>query len=283
MNNSESPSTPDSSNNQSDQHEIYAGYKVQLTPAPIWQRAAAYAADLSLISIFFYALFILLIIIIAGGVAAFGNFLKSLLNDESSIIIMLIIFAILMILVMLPFHIYFIYFESKQGSTPGKKLFGIRVLSLDGTKLTRGQAITREFFRWIDVGLLFPGIISMLLNKKNQRIGDMVSSTLVIYSKSEEKALAHLYLARDQYLKGVTALEPQPISKEATKNFLRFSNLYFLKKEKIDEATVQGWDDFFRQQISSNALQIDRESLLLFFAEHCFQEQKKSREGDIYA
>ena len=56
-------------------------------------------------------------------------------------------------------HGYFIYYHLKQGATPGKRIFGLQVISLDGAPLSRGQCILREILVYFDVGFIFPGLI----------------------------------------------------------------------------------------------------------------------------
>ncbi|MFH0925478.1 MAG: RDD family protein [bacterium] len=79
---------------------------------------------------------------------------------------------------------YFIIFEwYYQGQTPGKKLFGLRVIDRNGFQLTFQQIILRNFFRIVDslpALYLFGGFICMI-SSKYQRIGDIVAGTIVIF------------------------------------------------------------------------------------------------------
>lgn len=49
-------------------------------------------------------------------------------------------------------HGYFVYLEyKKNGQTPGKRLFGLRVVTLDGSPLSLGKCLTREAIRYVDM------------------------------------------------------------------------------------------------------------------------------------
>jgi uncharacterized RDD family membrane protein YckC len=81
---------------------------------------------------------------------------------------------------------YYILFEWKfRGQSPGKKLFYLRVVDRDGFQLNLSQIVLRNLFRTIDaipIFYLLGGFICMF-SKKNQRIGDMVAATVVIYDR----------------------------------------------------------------------------------------------------
>lgn len=104
----------------------------------------------------------------------------------------------------LPF-IYFICLEGFwNGQTLGKKAIGIRVRMLDGTPITMVAAIGRNFLRPADMlpGPYFLGIVSMFLNSRSQRIGDLVAGTVVCY---EQRAMAAF--APAPHMLGVHPLE----------------------------------------------------------------------------
>jgi uncharacterized RDD family membrane protein YckC len=111
---------------------------------------------------------------------------------------------IVRVLAMLPVFFYFIIFEVFfNGQSIGKKIMKIRVASLDGYKPTVTQYLTRWVFRLVDLGFIslialsggsvysgwisaifvIPNIISIILiinSKKEQRLGDLASGTVVI-------------------------------------------------------------------------------------------------------
>ena len=69
-----------------------------------------------------------------------------------------------------------------RGQTPGKKLLKISVINDDLSPVTLGTSMVRNLLRTVDFLPLFylVGLISMLSNRRFQRLGDMAAGTLVI-------------------------------------------------------------------------------------------------------
>ena len=112
--------------------------------------------------------------------------------------------ALMMIILFLGFFVlswlYGIVFETWfNGRTPGKMLFKLRVLSVDGRPINALQAATRNLLRLADMCLLLPlqvlsadapmvyviptmlvGLIAMTLTPRMQRLGDLAAGTMVI-------------------------------------------------------------------------------------------------------
>ncbi len=107
------------------------------------------------------------------------------------------------LIVSLPMLLYSLICEiSMNGQTVGKKIMGIRVISLDGGKPTTGQFVLRwitKFYEWpflfgfifdsaaavlvyiFITGLLGIGVLIIIsLTAKNQRLGDLAAGTVVI-------------------------------------------------------------------------------------------------------
>lgn len=81
---------------------------------------------------------------------------------------------------------YYIYYEmNRAGQTPGKKAFGIRVISSHGGKLSFSDVLTRTLFRVIDSPGLIPffgliGGITAIFDSSNRRLGDLAADTIVV-------------------------------------------------------------------------------------------------------
>ena len=93
-------------------------------------------------------------------------------------------FGIYLILIFLMEWFYPVFFEVlSDGMTPGKRAMGIRVLHANGTPVGWPASITRNLLRFIDFLPLFYvfGVISMMLNRHFQRLGDLVAGTVVAY------------------------------------------------------------------------------------------------------
>ena len=81
---------------------------------------------------------------------------------------------------------YWSFFELRRtGQTPGKRLFGIRVIGSRGGKLQFSDVIIRTLFRMIDNPMLIPflgvvGAIVALIDPLHRRLGDLAADTIVI-------------------------------------------------------------------------------------------------------
>ena len=83
---------------------------------------------------------------------------------------------------------YYAIFEALwKGQTPGKRWARIRVIKDSGRPINAFEAISRNLIRFIDFLPLFygVGVITMLLNAKNRRLGDYVAGTLVVHESSD--------------------------------------------------------------------------------------------------
>lgn len=119
------------------------------------------------------------------------------------------LFVFFQLALLLPLMFYFLLFELlMNGQTPGKKIFAIKVISLQGYKPTYIQYLNRWVFRLMDTGFitvvvfgmigdwiygsvfLVANIVSLayiLNSKKEQRIGDLIANTVVIRLKSKTR------------------------------------------------------------------------------------------------
>jgi uncharacterized RDD family membrane protein YckC len=88
---------------------------------------------------------------------------------------------------------YFALFEAFwNGQTPGKRLFRIRVIKDSGRQITLFEALARNLIRVVDMippPLYFVGVVSMLCNRQQKRLGDFVAGTIVIHEKTSEQPL----------------------------------------------------------------------------------------------
>jgi uncharacterized RDD family membrane protein YckC len=108
------------------------------------------------------------------------------------------------IIIGIPVLIYYPTLEIlTNGQTVGKKILGIRVITLEGGQASVSQYLLRWIFRladfpiwifaeiysgalpWYSSVLVFSGIASVILSNKSQRIGDIVAGTIVIFTRSK--------------------------------------------------------------------------------------------------
>lgn len=96
---------------------------------------------------------------------------------------------VLYIIFLFPIMFYSLIWELfNRGQSPGKKLLGIRVVMKDGTMPKLSVYLLRWLMLIVDVYLLQgSGLLSILLTKNSQRIGDLAAGTLVIKEKDFRK------------------------------------------------------------------------------------------------
>jgi uncharacterized RDD family membrane protein YckC len=140
-----------------------------------WIRAAALVIDAVIMDIFFMILFIP-VLAIMGGTAALANL------SAQGPMVLLALFGFYMLVIVLGF-VYQIYFVSTRGGTPGKLILGLRVIRVDGSMLSKGQAAGRYLCYIIDGLILYIGFIIAGLDEEKRALHDRICDTRVIYSK----------------------------------------------------------------------------------------------------
>jgi uncharacterized RDD family membrane protein YckC len=99
-------------------------------------------------------------------------------------------------LLLIPVIFYSLLWEIlNRGRSPGKMAFGLRVVMTDGTTPTLSAYLLRWIFLLVDAWCGWIGLIILLLNKNNQRTGDLAAGTLVI----KEQAYRHLQVTLDEF------------------------------------------------------------------------------------
>ena len=126
-----------------------------------------------------------------------GSFMIDALVITAYYIVIIIVFSaldldtkfnlsIMWVLLGLPVFFYSLLFEVfMNGQTPGKYVNKIRVVKIDGSKPTFGSYLLRWMLRLIDISLATGSIalLTILLNGKGQRLGDLAAGTTVISEK----------------------------------------------------------------------------------------------------
>jgi uncharacterized RDD family membrane protein YckC len=83
--------------------------------------------------------------------------------------------------------LYPVFFEVLgSGRTLGKRWLNLRVLMLDGRPIGWGPSLIRNLLRVVDglPGAYTVGLVSILLTRDFQRVGDIVAGTLVVYDEA---------------------------------------------------------------------------------------------------
>jgi len=95
----------------------------------------------------------------------------------------------IMIFFIFPIPFYHLFFELFfNGQSPGKRILNIRVFRSDGGQLTLASCFIRWIFRMPDItvtsGAL--GTITIILNGKGQRLGDIAAGTTVLKTTKKQ-------------------------------------------------------------------------------------------------
>lgn len=139
------------------------------------------------------------------------------------------------IIITFPTYIYPVVLESlMEGQTPGKRLMKIRVVKIDGYQASFGDYMIRWVFRLIDVSFAGAvGLISMIVSKNNQRLGDIASGTAVISLKNNIN-ISHTILENinEDYIPSF----PQVIA--LSDNDMRIIKDNYTKALKVDDRQI---------------------------------------------
>ncbi len=141
---------------------------INFTAASIGHRILAFGVDL-LIMIAYMTSFLLIL-----NYTGFSHILNGL-DSWSQRAVQALIF--------LPVMFYSLFFETFfEGQSLGKKLVRIKVVKIEGYQASFGDYLIRWLFRLIDIVISsgVVGFISIIMNKKAQRLGDMAAGTSVI-------------------------------------------------------------------------------------------------------
>jgi uncharacterized RDD family membrane protein YckC len=81
--------------------------------------------------------------------------------------------------------VYFVVCEGRNGTTPGKRLFGLRVVTTEGRPIGFSEAALRNVLRAADllpIGYLV-GVTTLACTRRFQRLGDLLAGTMVVVTQ----------------------------------------------------------------------------------------------------
>lgn len=76
--------------------------------------------------------------------------------------------------------VYFIAFEGRAATTPGKRLFGLYVATVEDERAELVAHVIRAFTRLPEAVLLWPYLGLIHGSPRHQRLGDTLSNTVVV-------------------------------------------------------------------------------------------------------
>lgn len=194
---------------------------INFNTASVGERMLAFIIDLLI-----RVAYIIIVLYIFFNILDLGYLLDGL--DSWSVMAVYIILTF-------PTYIYPVVLESlMEGQTPGKKLMKIRVVKIDGYQASFGDYVIRWIFRLVDVSFAgVVGLISMIVSKNNQRLGDIASGTAVISLKNNIN-ISHTILENinEDYIPSF----PQVIA--LSDNDMRIIKDNYTKAVKVDDRQI---------------------------------------------
>lgn len=150
--------------------------KLSYEPAGVGERILAFFLDAFFIGVYYFVVFW-----IWGYVTDLGS--SSVQYMENSL-------WILYVVLVLPVMLYHLVSEVvSNGYSFGKKIVGIRVVKIDGTRAFLSGYLIRWLFRLVEItmtsGVL--AFVAVIMNGKGQRIGDILGKTCVIKERKKVK------------------------------------------------------------------------------------------------
>jgi uncharacterized RDD family membrane protein YckC len=127
--------------------------------------------------------YIILAIVMIGVALAMAAAFVDINSDTNAFI-----GALFILVEFVLFVFYHLIFELIwNGQTPGKRLFGLRVVQANGMPVTISGVLIRNIVRLFDFLPVFYGIglILMFITKRSQRFGDMAARTIVVYERPQ--------------------------------------------------------------------------------------------------
>jgi uncharacterized RDD family membrane protein YckC len=184
------------------------------------RRAAAYAIDVLVLAV---TLFVTAIVVFTA--AALPGSLVDGLREIGAGLLLLIAFAMQ--------WVYFAACEALWGRTLGKRLLGLRVLTVSGRPIGFGAAVLRNLLRAADAlpyqfvvaAPYLVALVSMTISRRFARLGDLVAGTIVV-GDVQRASLGHLFALHPPARPDELALLPQSVvldaeERDAIELFLR--------------------------------------------------------------
>src|SRR5271156_4545441 len=153
--------------------------------AGVGSRFLALLTDLVIQGLALLAMFFIFVLIIGSSKKLPG------LSAPSEIAVKWFIAAVVLFYFLLYWGYYSLFEAFRNGQTPGKRLLKIRVIKDSGRQITLFEALARNLLRVIDMlpSFYLVGVISMLCNREQKRLGDLVAGTIVVHERSDEQPL----------------------------------------------------------------------------------------------
>ncbi len=251
------------------ENQLSSDISVKQYPASVARRALALLIDFGILYAITYTIFLIglfcFIFMMALIVQFFGKTSGEVIGTIALVVFVLFTISFT--------DLYFAYSEYKWGRTIGKKIVGLRVISMKEPKLRFMTCLVRSVCRWIEVGLVFPALITMICNSKRQRIADLFLGTMVVYSKREEAKQNFIYLESTRYWSLHSKHAPAIIPSELARKYLAV----VFKMHTDHDSASHSWEHLLNQLETlkpyiQNSDSLTQNDLVTYLAEVCNQQ-----------
>ncbi len=147
--------------------------QTSMEPAGILARFAGVFVDGLIIGVPFQVLQIIITVIAA-------LMLGDSEDGTTGAIILQLVGGLVQLLSIVAALIYEVHFLTKSGSTPGRSLCGVKIVNVDGSLLTTGQAIGRYFAKILSSLICCIGFFMAFFNDEHITLHDQLCNTRVI-------------------------------------------------------------------------------------------------------
>jgi len=142
--------------------------------ATFWNRLSAYVIDVTLIIAVMTIYFLIGLAVVLTQINVNNFTVMDLLTA-------LVIFLPIALISIITYLYYFIALEVKYSQTLGKKIMGLKVMNINGQKITWKQGFLRNLPKLSTEFLIGDMLIGkLLLNKPNLRAFDTLAETIVV-------------------------------------------------------------------------------------------------------
>lgn len=118
------------------------------------------------------------------------------------------------------------------GRTIGKAILGLKVLTVSGRPIGRGQAFLRNILRFVDLILGPVGVLIMGMNERMARLGDLAAGTIVV--SNGRKIKSELELEKTPVVQNLLA--KIPVDFDISVSLRRSLALYVSRRSEVSPA-----------------------------------------------
>lgn len=178
--------------------------------------------------------YVAIALLIAGALGVCWYLESMRLPWQQSTVLNIYVLSVTVISVFVILFGYFIYFEARwQGQTPGKRIMRIRVVDENGAPVGTSSVWIRNLVRNVDVGVFLVGLLFIMFDKKERRLGDFAGATLVIRERRMETFTVEASFPDYQdFVRNVDAGRLSPEEYQIVASFLS-------RRSKLDKAARQ--------------------------------------------